>query len=118
MSKTVIFIFHDDINALSAGSHVAERIRQVKDEQGLELEVFLFGPAQSALTAENQSKEVAEYNQQINELTSNGVTVGACLNAANANGQSKELKERGINLEYARDAFVRFGLESASVISF
>jgi len=59
-----------------------------------------------------------EYNEQIDDLASKGVAVGACLNAANANGHSEELKSRGINLEYARDAFVRFGLESASVISF
>jgi len=76
LAKTVVFLFHGDDDALGAGSHIAERIRQVADDYGVELEVFCFGPPVEALTP------------------------------------------RGLTLEFARDAFVRFGLEGASVISF
>ena len=118
MAKTVIFIFRDDGDSLSAGSHVAERVRQVADAQGVELEVFCFGPAQRALTHPSDDPVRVEYREQMGALAAAGVTVGACLNAAHADGTHDELIERGITLEYARDAFARFGLEGASVISF
>ena len=37
MKKVVIHVFHDDTSSLGTGSHVSERIRQVKEEQGVEL---------------------------------------------------------------------------------
>jgi hypothetical protein len=46
----VIHIFHSDESSLNTSAHVAERIRQVMGEQGLSLEVFVFGPAEKALT--------------------------------------------------------------------
>lgn len=49
MPKIVIHIFHADESSLGTGSHLAERIRQVKDERGLDLEVYVFGPAEKAL---------------------------------------------------------------------
>jgi hypothetical protein len=118
MAKTVIFLFHGDEDSLSAGSHVAERVRQVADDQGVELEVYCFGPAQGALTAPSDEKVRVEYRDQIDALAAAGVRVGACLNAANAAGTAEELTARGLTLEYARDAFVRYGLEGATVISF
>ena len=118
MAKTVIFLFHDDEDSLSAGSHVAERVRQVATDQGLTLEVFCFGPAQRALTEPSDRPVHVEYREQMEALVAAGVTVGACLNAANANGTFEELTRRGVTLEYARDAFVRYGLEGATVISF
>lgn len=118
MAKTVIFIFHGDENSLGTGSHVAERIRQVATERGLELEVFCFGPAQDALTDGSTEPGRIEYRRQIDALAAAGVPVGACLNDANDAGTSENLAARGIGLQFARDAFARFGLEGATVISF
>ena len=118
MPKTVIHLFHADDSSLGAGSHVAERIRQVAADSGLELEVYCFGPAQSALTAESHDPVRAEYNVQIDALVAAGVPVGACLNAATADGTAEALGVRGLTLQYARDAFVRYSLEGATVISF
>ncbi|WP_298345029.1 hypothetical protein [Ferrimicrobium sp.] len=118
MVKVVIHLFHGDPDSLSAGSHVAERIRQVAGEQGAELEVYCFGPAQDALIAIDGDPVKAAYNTQIDELIAAGVPVGACLNAAQAAGAEQTLSDRGINLQYARDAFVRFVLEGATVIGF
>lgn len=117
MSKSVVHIFHGDDDSLSAGSHVAERIRQVAVEQGVTLEVFCFGPAQGALSA-SDSLVRTEYNQQIDELVEAGVPVGACLNAARAAGTEAALLARRINLQFARDAFVRYAVEGATVLSF
>ena len=118
MPKTVIHLFHADDASLSAGSHVAERIRQVASERGLELEVYCFGPAQNALTDDSDDPVRAEYKAQIDALVVAGVPVGACLNAANASGTAEELRGRGLTLQYARDAFARYGLEGAAVITF
>ncbi len=118
MATSVIHLFHADDDSLNAGSHVAERIRQVAQSEGVTLEVFCFGPAQSALSAPRDSAVRAEYNEQIDALVAAGVRVGACINAARANGHEAELTERGITLEFARDAFVRYALDGASVITF
>jgi hypothetical protein len=118
MAKVVIHLFHGDEDSLSAGSHVAERVRQVAGDQQVELEVFCFGPAQSALSDRSDDPTRTEYNQQIDELAAAGVPVGACLNAARAAGTEQALTERGVVLQYARDAFVRFALEGATVINF
>jgi hypothetical protein len=118
LAKTVIHLFHADDDSLSTGSHVAERIRQVAGDQGVELEVFCFGPAQAALGAPDDSPIRAEYNEQIDKLTAAGVAVGACLNAARSADTENALTARGIRLQFARDAFVRYALEGATVITF
>ncbi len=118
MATSVIHLFHGDEDSLSAGSHVAERIRQVAAEQGVTLEVFCFGPAQKALSAAGDSVVLREYNQQIDELVEAGIPVGACLNAAHAAGTEESLTARGITLQFARDAFVRYALDGATVLTF
>lgn len=118
MAKVVIHLFHGDEDSLAAGSHVAERVRQVAGDQDVALEVFCFGPAQGALSDASGDATRSEYNRQIDELVAAGVPVGACLNAARAAGAEQALQGRGITLQYARDAFVRFALEGATVINF
>lgn len=118
MGTSVIHLFHGDDDSLSAGSHVAERIRQVASKQGLTVEVFCFGPAQGALTSTSDSDVHREYNEQIDALIENGVRVSACVNAARANGHEEALAARGVTLVFARDAFARYALEGATVISF
>lgn len=118
MPKTVVFLFHDDNASLDTGSHVAERVRQVASDEGVALEVFCFGPAQAALTEDNNDPVRTGYRNQIADLTAAGVAVHACLNAANAAGTAEHLSSLGITLEFARDAFVRYALEGATVVSF
>jgi hypothetical protein len=118
LAKVVIHLFHADEDSLSTGSHVAERIRQVADERQVELEIFCFGPAQGALNDHSDDPTRTEYNRQIDELVKAGVPVGACLNAARSADTEQELTDRGVRLQYARDAFVRFALEAATVINF
>jgi len=61
MNKVVIHIFHADNSSLGTGSHVSERIRQVKDQHGVDLEVYVFGPAERAL----DDPAHAEYRQTL-----------------------------------------------------
>jgi hypothetical protein len=118
MPKVVIYLFHADDDSMTAGSHVAERVRQVMEEQGTDLEVFCFGPAQRALTGGSDNPVHVEYNRQLDELIAAGVPVGACLNAAKSAGTDAGLSARGFALQFARDAFVRYALEGATVMSF
>ena len=118
MAKTVIFLFHGDNDSLNAGSHVAERVRQVAPDAGVDLEVFCFGPAQAAITEASTDPVRAEFREQIDALVGAGVRVGACVNAAIANNQDDALTSRGVTLEFARDAFIRFALDGAAVLSF
>ncbi|MGC8484095.1 MAG: hypothetical protein ACP5O6_00460 [Candidatus Baltobacteraceae bacterium] len=118
MPKVVIHLFHGDDDSLATGSHVAERIRQIAPDQKVGLEVFCFGPAQDALVEPSTTQIRTEYNQQIDELIEAGVPVGACLNAARAAGMEHALSQRGVRLQFARDAFVRFALEGATVMNF
>lgn len=114
MAKTVIHIFHADTDSLTSGSHVAERVRQVAAVRGVELEVYLFGPAEKALLDADQ----VAFNKQIDDLVTAGVQVKACLSVAVGAGAADALAQRGIQLEFAREAFARYALEHAAVISF
>ncbi|KRA25591.1 hypothetical protein ASD65_15085 [Microbacterium sp. Root61] len=115
--KTVIHIFHDDPDSIATGSRVALRMREISVEKDVEIEVFCFGPAQRRLGASATDAENT-FNRQIDELVAAGVTVGACINAARADETEDALRGRGIALHVARDEFLRFTLEDATVITF
>jgi hypothetical protein len=99
------------------GTRVAQRIVEVASEQDVELEVFCFGPAQRRI-GRSADEADATFNRQLDELMASGVTVGACVNSARADGSEDELATRGFNLRVARDEFLRFTMEGATVISF
>lgn len=114
MRKVVIHLFHDDANSLGTGAHVSERIRQVKDEQGVALEVYVFGPAEHALA----DPVNATVRDTLAGMAQSGVPVHVCRSIAEAMGKAEEFTRLGFTLEYARDAFVRYAIEDATVISF
>ena len=118
MPKTVIHVFHDDDASVTTGTRVAQRILEVADGRGCEVELFCFGPAQRRLGADDGSEATAVFRRQVDELIAAGVVVGACVNAARADGTEAALAGRGLRLRVARDEFVRFALEQATVISF
>jgi hypothetical protein len=114
MKKVVIHLFHDDAASLGTGSHVSERIRQVKDERGVALEVYVFGPAEKALADPAR----AEYRETLVKLAQAGVPVHVCRSIAEDMGKTEEFARLGFTLEYARDAFARYALEGATALSF
>jgi len=113
MKKLVIHIFHVHENAAITGARLAERIRQIAPERGVELEIFLFGAAIGAAADPAQS----EFRDALAALAQAGVPVKVCQQAVEAIGQVDAMAALGFGLEYARDAFVRFALEGATVIS-
>jgi hypothetical protein len=115
--KTVVHVFHDDADSLRTGTRVAQRVCEVSDERGVEVEVFCFGPAQRQLTVTGQ-EPAATFNAQVDALVARGVRVGACVNSARADGTEDALQARGLVLSVARDEFVRFALEGATVVTF
>jgi len=68
MKKVVIHIFHADNSSLGTGSHVTERIRQVKDQHGVELEVYVFGPAERALDDPAHADETCPAIPHVNRI--------------------------------------------------
>lgn len=113
MKKLVIHIFHVHENAAITGTKLAERIRQVAGEHGVTLEIFIFGAAIGALVDPAQK----DYRDALVALAKQGVPVNICRQTVEAMGQSDALQAEGFDLEYARDAFIRFTLEGATVIS-
>ena len=118
MKKTAVVIFNDNDAALKAGSHVAVRMAEVAEETGVELEVYLFGPGQKAFLSPDNSDAKSAFRNNIKELLDAGVRVSACKNSADSDDNSEVLLEKGFNLEFARDTFLRYGAEGASVITF
>jgi hypothetical protein len=114
MKKVVVHLFHDDASSLGTGSHVSERIRQVIGERGVNMEVYVFGPAEKALADPAQ----ARFRETLVSLARSGVPVHVCRSIAEDMGKAEELTGLGFTLEYARDAFVRYALEGATVVSF
>jgi intracellular sulfur oxidation DsrE/DsrF family protein len=113
MKKLVIHIFHVHENAAITGAKLAERIRQIAGERGVTLELFIFGAAIGALTDPAQF----EFRDALMALAKQGVPVNVCRQTVEAMGQAGALQAEGFGLEYARDAFIRFTLEGATVIS-
>lgn len=113
MKKLVIHIFHVHENAALTGAKLAERIRQVASERGVELELFIFGAAIGALADPAQ----VDFRNALAALAKQGVPVHVCQQAVETIGQAEAMKAQGFGLEYARDAFIRFTIEGATVIS-
>jgi hypothetical protein len=116
-TKIAVHVFHDDADSLRTGTRVAQRVAEVSEERRVAVEVFCFGPAQRQL-AGTGSDAAAVFNEQIDALVASGVRVGACVNSARADGTEAALRARGLVLSVARDEFVRFALEGATVITF
>lgn len=92
MKKVVIHIFHDDKSSLGTGSHVSERIRQVKEQHGVELEVYVFGPAERAL----DDHAHMEYRQTLVSLAKAGVPIHICRDIAESMGKAQEFTTLGV----------------------
>jgi len=110
---TVINLIRSDADALIGGTTVARRIHEVAAERGVGLEVFVFAGAQRALTDERRE----EFNAAIDGLVAAGVPVSACLNFALSLDATQALARRGIQLEAAREAYLRYTLFGATVIT-
>jgi len=113
MKKLVIHIFHTHEGSTDIGPKLAERIRLVAAERGASLELFIFGPAIAALADPAQPA----FRDALAALAQQQVPILVCRQTVEMMGKAEMLTSLGFRLEYARDAFIRFALEGATVIS-
>ena len=114
MSKLVLHNFHNDPAALATVPAMAERLYQATDPARPALKVYIFGPAEGALSANDH----AEFNQRVGGLVKLGVRVTTCIGLAQQAGAEAAFRARGLALESAAVAFPRFAAEAATVITF
>ncbi|TAK84614.1 MAG: hypothetical protein EPO20_14190 [Betaproteobacteria bacterium] len=74
----------------------------------------MLGPAEKALADPGS----ARFRETLVGLAKNGVWVHVCRSIAEDLRRAEEFAQLGFTLEYARDAFVRYALEGAAVVSF
>jgi hypothetical protein len=114
MTKLVLHLFHADPAALATVPALAERLHQANDPAKPTLEVFVFGPAEGALSASDRP----EFNASIDGLVKLGVRVTTCTGLAQKAGAEAAFRARGLAMESAAVAFPRFAAEAASVVTF
>ena len=73
---------------------------------------------QAAYSSNAETGAKADYIKTIDELIAAGIKVSTCKNTAEAKGTTEALKAKGVNVEFARNAFLRYGAENAAVITF
>lgn len=110
----VIISGSDQILKVISGLHIANRVHEVKQDNGIDAtEVFFFAGGSKLLVAIPD-----EVNQILQKVMLNGITVKACKNEAKAWGFEEQAKNLGIQLEFARDAFSRYVREGYTVFTF
>lgn len=114
MFSLVVHLFRNDPAALSAVPALAERLQQAAGPKRPTFEVYVFGPAEGALSA----PDCAEFNARIDGLVKLGVRVTTCIGLAQQAGAEAAFRARGLGLESAAVAFPRFAAEDATVITF
>ena len=110
---TVLNVVSGDPDSLMGAVTVAGRIADVADEREVRLEMFVFASAQRALSDPRRTA----FNAGIDGLLLRGIPISACSNFARKLSATEALLERGITLEPARDAYIRFTLARATVIA-
>ncbi len=99
-----------------SGLHVAKRIYDARKENDIEtVEVFLFTGGVIMLDHNAENSDVLNI---IKELRESNILIGACSNQVQSYNLEEQFKTRGINLEFARDAFSRYARENFTVITF
>lgn len=111
--STVLHVVSADTDNLIGAVTVAGRMADVQQERGIRVEVFIFAAAQRALTDPRK----AAFNEGVDALIARGIPVAACTNFARKLGAVDALIARGIALEPARDAFIRYTLAKATIIT-
>ena len=104
----------DNPGRAMAGLHVAKRMYDAREANGLEdVEVFLFTEGVRMVGEPN-----GEWNQVIRELLEAGVLVGACANQLNSWNLAEVANTAGVQAEFARDAFSRYARDGYTVLTF
>jgi hypothetical protein len=116
MAKLAVVVLsgQDNPTRASAGLHVAKRMHDARDENGIEaVEVFLFTEG---------LKVVGETDSDLGRLIQNlldaGIVVGGCTTQLNDWNLADQARAAGIRTEFARDTFSRYARDGWTVLTF
>lgn len=99
---------------VTSGMHLAKRIYDVRQENGIgAIEVFLYAGGSKLLQSLPE-----DFSNILNELKQSNITVKVCATEAKAWGLEENAKRYGITTEFARDAFSRYAREGFTVFTF
>jgi hypothetical protein len=116
MAKVAVVIVSgpDQKDRVTSGLHVAKRMHDARQENGLDrVEVFLFTGGVRLL-----EDTLPEASALIQELVETGVVVGACSNQLSNWNLSNVAAAKHITSEFARDTFSRYARENYMVLTF
>ena len=116
MAKIAVVVLsgNDDPGRAHAALHVAKRMHDARQQNGLDaVEVFLFTQG-LRLVGERDS----DAGRLIAELVEAGIRVGGCTNQLTNWGLTEAAEAMGVRAEFARDAFSRFARDGYTVLTF
>jgi hypothetical protein len=116
MAKIAVVVLsgQDNPGRARAGLHVAKRMYDARQENGIDaVEVFLFTQG-VRLVAEPET----ELGALVHEVIEAGIGVGGCSNQLNDWGLASAAEQLGVQAEFARDAFSRYAREGYTVMTF
>ena len=106
MSKIAIVVLsgQDNPGRATAGLHVAKRIYDARQENGIDaVEVFLFTEGLKIL-----GNPDGDLGHLVHELVEAGIVVGGCTNQLNNWNLADAATKAGVQSEFARDTFSRY----------
>lgn len=110
----VILSGQDNPNRASAGLHMAMRIYDAREENGMDaVEVFLFTEGLKVL-----GETDSDMRRLIQDLLDAGVVVGGCTNQLNNWNLADQAQATGIRAEFASDTFSRYARDGYTVLTF
>jgi hypothetical protein len=116
MAKIAVVIVAgaDQKDRVTSGLHVAKRMHDAREDNGIErVEVFLFTGGVRLL-----ADTLPEASALIDELMQAGIVVGACQNQLVNWNLADAAAARHVASEFARDAFSRYAREGYTVLTF
>ena len=116
MAKIAVVIVAgaDEKNRVTSGLHVAKRMHDAREANGIEqVEVFLFSGGVRLL-----EDTLPEASALLKELTEAGIVVGACQTQLQGWQLAAAAAARHVASEFARDAFSRYARDGYTVFTF
>jgi hypothetical protein len=116
MAKIAVVVLsgQDNPSRASAGLHVAKRMHDAREANGIEaVEVFLFTEGLKVLGEPDST-----LGQLVQDLLDAGIVVGGCTNQLDNWNLADQARAAGIRAEFARDTFSRYARDGWTVLTF
>jgi hypothetical protein len=116
MAKIAVVVLsgRDNPARASAGLHVALRMHDAREANGIEaVEVFLFTEGLKVL-----GEADSDLRRLISDLLDAGIVVGGCTTQMDNWNLADQARAAGIRSEFARDTFSRYARDGWTVLTF